>query len=160
MIVFKSLLFFFLVPGLLVGYFPYQLSTADRELFQPGGLAWLAFPLWLIAAVVMARCFWDFTFKGRGTPAPIDPPKELVAVGLYRHVRNPMYAAGILALAGWALWSPSLPLILAPLLFFAATHTFVTLYEEPTLRVKFGVMYEDYLRRVPRWIPRIRKLHG
>jgi protein-S-isoprenylcysteine O-methyltransferase Ste14 len=153
----KSMLFFLLVPGLLVGYFPYRVSTIDRELFQPGVLGWLAFPLWLIAAAVMVWCFWDFTFKGRGTPAPIDPPKELVAVGLYRFVRNPMYVAGILALVGWALWSPSLPLILAPPLFFAATHTFVTLYEEPTLRVKFGVGYEEYLRRVPRWIPRIRK---
>lgn len=153
----KSLLFFLLVPGLLVGYFPYQVSTADRELFPPGVLAWIAFPLWLIAAVVMVWCFWDFTFKGRGTPAPIDPPKELVTVGLYRHVRNPMYVSGILALVGWALWSPSVPLFAAPLIFLAAAHTFVILYEEPTLRVQFGSSYEDYLRRIPRWIPRIRK---
>jgi protein-S-isoprenylcysteine O-methyltransferase Ste14 len=153
----KSLLFFLLVPGLLVGYFPYRMSTADREVFQPGVPGWLAFPLWGIAAAMMVWCFLDFTFRGRGTPAPTDPPKELVAAGLYRFVRNPMYVSGILALAGWAFWSPSLPLILAPFLFFAATHTFVTLYEEPTLRVKFGSAYEEYLKRVPRWIPRIRK---
>jgi len=157
MTTFKSLLFLIFVPGMLVGYFPYLISKTDVELISPGIYAYLAFPLWLIAAAMMVWCFWDFTFKGRGTPAPMDPPKELVAAGLYRFVRNPMYVAGILALAGWALWSPSLPLILAPLLFFAATHTFVTLYEEPTLRVKFGAAYEQYLRRVPRWIPRIRK---
>ena len=33
-------------------------------------------------------------------------------------------------------------------------HLFVTLYEEPTLRRSFGVGYEEYCARVPRWIPR------
>ena len=140
-----------------MGYIPYAISVGDTKLIQTGALRYLAFPLWLVSGAAVLWCFWDFTFKGRGTPAPMDPPKELVAVGLYRFVRNPMYVAGVLALIGWALWSPSLPLILAPFLFFAATHTFVTLYEEPTLRVKFGAAYEEYLRRVPRWIPQIRK---
>lgn len=153
----KSLFFLLLVPGLLVGYIPDRISLTDVELFEPGVFGYLAFPLWLIAAVMMLWCFWDFTFKGHGTPAPIDPPKELVAVGLYRFVRNPMYVSGILALAGWALWSPSLPLIVAPFLFFAAAHLFVTGYEEPTLRKKFGAAYEEYCMRVPRWVPRIRK---
>jgi protein-S-isoprenylcysteine O-methyltransferase Ste14 len=156
MTAFKSLLFLLLVPGMLVGYFPYWVSTADRELFQPGVFGWLALPLWLIAVAVFFWCFWDFTVKGRGTPAPMDPPKHLVAAGLYRFVRNPMYVAGILALVGWVLWSPSLPLILAPFLFFAAAHFFVTGYEEPTLRKKFGAAYEEYCKRVPRWVPRIR----
>ena len=156
MIALKSLFFLVLVPGLLIGYLPYRISMTDVELLDPGVLGYLAFPLWLIAAVMMLWCFLDFTFKGRGTPAPFDPPKELVAAGLYRFVRNPMYVAGILALLGWFLWSPSFPLIVAPILFFAAAHLFVTLYEEPTLKQKFGVSYEGYLRRVPRWIPRFR----
>jgi protein-S-isoprenylcysteine O-methyltransferase Ste14 len=153
----KSLLFLLLVPGMLVGYFPYRVSTADIELFQPGVFVWLAFPLWLIAGVMMVQCFFDFSFKGRGTPAPIDPPKELVDVGLYRFVRNPMYIAGMVALFGFAIWSPSLPLIVAPFLFFVATHLFVTGYEEPTLRRKFGRAYGAYCTRVPRWVPQIRK---
>jgi protein-S-isoprenylcysteine O-methyltransferase Ste14 len=33
-------------------------------------------------------------------------------------------------------------------------HLFVVLYEEPTLREKFGKEYEEYCRQVPRWIPR------
>ena len=36
-------------------------------------------------------------------------------------------------------------------------HTFVILYEEPTLRRQFGESYEEYRRTVPRWIPRFRK---
>jgi hypothetical protein len=77
----KSLFFLVLVPGMLIGYFPYLISTTDSELFAPGVIAYLAFPLWLIGGVSMLWCFWSFLVNGRGTPAPIDPPKELVAVG-------------------------------------------------------------------------------
>jgi 3-hydroxyisobutyrate dehydrogenase-like beta-hydroxyacid dehydrogenase len=41
--------------------------------------------------------------------------------------------------------------------FFSAAHAFVTLYEEPTLKKKFGRAYDAYLKRVPRWIPGISK---
>ena len=152
----KSLFFLILVPGLLIGYFPYLISTSDTELLTFGAVRYLAFPLLLIGWVAMLWCFWNFLANGRGTPAPIDPPKELVAVGLYRYVRNPMYVAGIIALFGWILWSPSLPLIVAPFLFFTAAHLFVTGYEEPTLKKKFGAAYEEYCKRVPRWIPKFK----
>jgi protein-S-isoprenylcysteine O-methyltransferase Ste14 len=151
----KSLLFFIVVPGLLIGYFPYRISITDAELFAPGMLSYLAFPLWFIGWTVMLWCFWIFTASGKGTPAPFDPPSELVAMGPYRFVRNPMYVAGLTALIGWIFWSPSLPLILAPLIFFTAAHLFVTGYEEPILKKKFGTSYEEYLTRVPRWIPRL-----
>ena len=35
-------------------------------------------------------------------------------------------------------------------------HLFVTLYEEPTLKRKFGAGYEEYLKKVPRWVPKFR----
>jgi protein-S-isoprenylcysteine O-methyltransferase Ste14 len=152
----KSLLFLVIVPGLLLGYVPFSISLTDIQLFEAGALRYLAFLLWPLGAAVMFWCFRDFTFRGRGTPAPFDPPKELVISGPYRYVRNPMYAGGILVLLGWAVWSPSLALIVAPFLFFAATHLFVTIYEEPTLENKFGAAYEEYLQKVPRWIPHLR----
>jgi len=34
-------------------------------------------------------------------------------------------------------------------------HTFVVLYEEPTLQRQFGESYEAYKRTVPRWLPRL-----
>jgi protein-S-isoprenylcysteine O-methyltransferase Ste14 len=152
----KSLFFLVFVPGLLIGYFPYSISTTDTELFAPGIFRYLAVPLWFLGGAGMLWCFWNFIVNGRGTPAPLDPPKELVAVGLYRFVRNPMYVAGLIGLFGWILWSPSLPLIVAPVLFFTATHLFVTLYEEPNLKKNFGASYEGYLKRVPRWIPKFK----
>jgi protein-S-isoprenylcysteine O-methyltransferase Ste14 len=37
-----------------------------------------------------------------------------------------------------------------------ATALFVLLYEEPTLREKFGADYDEYCRNVRRWMPRLR----
>jgi protein-S-isoprenylcysteine O-methyltransferase Ste14 len=151
----KSLVFFLLVPGILIGLVPYYIVTTTLPLFDAGTLRYLAVPFWLAGLAGMLWCFWDFTFKGGGTPAPIDPPKVLVAAGLYRYVRNPMYVSGLIALVGWLIWSASVPLLLLMAFFFLAAHTFVTAYEEPTLKRKFGASYEGYLQRVPRWIPRI-----
>src|SRR5256712_9907414 len=52
---------------------------------------WLAAVPSVLGFAVALRCVWDFGWTGRGTPAPLAPPKRLVVVGFYRHVRNPMY---------------------------------------------------------------------
>lgn len=95
-----------------------------------------------------------FLTRGRGTPAPFDPPREFVASGPYRFVRNPMYVGGIATLlgAGLALSSPAI-LVLA----FAAlviVHLFVVFYEEPTLARMFGDSYLQYRASVHRWLIR------
>ena len=60
-------------------------------------------------------CIATFLGRGRGTPAPFDPPRTFVASGPYRWVRNPMYlgaAAAILG-AGLVVGSPAI-VLLAP----------------------------------------------
>jgi protein-S-isoprenylcysteine O-methyltransferase Ste14 len=104
------------------------------------------------------RCVWDFGWTGRGTPAPLAPPRKLVVVGFYRHVRNPMYLGFF---AGWlGLWVVFGRANLAAVAVAAAAVVgavlFVRLYEEPTLRETFGEEYEDYCRNVRRWLPRLR----
>jgi protein-S-isoprenylcysteine O-methyltransferase Ste14 len=150
----KTTLFVLLVPVLLLAVLPAWIMATVPAPLSFGAFRWLAIPLWILGAAVMLWCAYDFTFKGRGTPAPFDPPKELVVSGPYRFVRNPMYTSGIVFLLGHVFWSPSLPLAAAPSTFLLAAHLFVTLYEEPTLRKKFGAAYEQYCRDVPRWIPR------
>jgi protein-S-isoprenylcysteine O-methyltransferase Ste14 len=103
---------------------------------------------------LMLRCWADFVTRGRGTPAPVDPPRALVVDGPYRWVRNPMYLAGLLILAGQALLYQT-PAVLAYAAVFAlAALAFVVGYEEPALRRRFGAAYDDYRARVPRWIPK------
>ena len=134
---------------------------------------WLGFPVEMVGAAhwrwlaalpsvlgfaVALRCVWDFGWTGHGTPAPIVPPQRLVVVGFYRHARNPMY----LGLAvGWiGLWivfgRAKLFSIAAAAAVALGVHLFVILYEEPTLRRKFGDDYEAYCRNVSRWWPRLK----
>ncbi len=151
----RSFLFLIIAPGTVAGLIPLVfLRTGSR--IETGVFAYLALPLWLLGGVVLLWSFWNFLAQGRGTPAPVDPPRELVAAGFYRYVRNPMYVAVLSLLLGHFLWFGYWNLLVYALLVFVAFHTFVTLYEEPTLKRKFGASYEDYLRKVPRWLPRFR----
>jgi len=152
----RSLLFFMLAPGMVAGVIPLALFRTGTQI-QPGFLSYLAFPLWLMGVATLLWCFWDFLVKGKGTPAPIDPPKELVVSGLYTYVRNPMYVGVFLVNIGHFLWFGFWNLLIYAVFVLIAFHAFVTLYEEPTLKRKFGAAYEDYLKRVPRWIPRLSK---
>ena len=151
----KSLLFLIVAPGMVAGYIPLALLRKGPQL-ETSILAYLAFPLWLIGGVILLWSFWNFLIQGRGTPAPIDPPKELVSAGFYRYVRNPMYVGIFLILLGHFLWFKFLWLVVYLVIVFLIIHSFVTLYEEPTLKRLFGASYEDYLERVPRWIPRFK----
>ena len=150
-----SILFFILGPGMVAGFIPLALLRTGPQV-QTGFLAYVAFPLWVIGTTVLIWCFWDFLVKGKGTPAPIDPPKELVVSGLYRYVRNPMYVGILLVILGHFLWFGFWNLLIYAAVVFAAFSAFVIFYEEPTLKRNFGAAYEDYLKRVPRWIPKFR----
>jgi protein-S-isoprenylcysteine O-methyltransferase Ste14 len=83
-----------------------------------------------------------------------DPPRQLVAVGPYRFVRNPIYLAAMLTVLGEAwLFAPARLLLYAGLaaVFF---QLLVLGYKEPKLQARFGEQYQTYQRTVPRWIPR------
>ena len=118
---------------------------------------WLAAIPSAIGFAVALRCVWDFGWTGQGTPAPFAPPQRLVVVGLSRYVRNPMYvglAAGWIGL--WIIFGHSNPRLIAAVAGVAlAVHSFVAIYEEPTLHRKFGTEYDEYRRNVRRWWPRL-----
>jgi protein-S-isoprenylcysteine O-methyltransferase Ste14 len=151
----KSLLFLVVVPGIVAGLIPLTLLQNGPQ-FQTGVFSYLALPFWITGIGILLWCFWDFSRKGKGTPAPIDPPKELVVSGLYRYVRNPMYIGVFLVLIGHFLWFGYWALLVYAVFFLIPVHLFVTLYEEPNLKQRFGSMYEKYLSEVPRWIPKFR----
>ncbi len=74
--------------------------------------------------------------------------------GLYKWVRNPMYLAVFTVIAGEAVFLRSWHIAVYFTCLVCAVHVFVLLFEEETLRRRFGAMYEDYRRDVPRWLPR------
>ncbi len=90
---------------------------------------------------------------GRGRPRR-GPTPAFVLAGPYRRTRNPLLAGVVLALGGLALATGSLRLALAAAGFALAAHLWVVGVEEPRLGERFGAAYAEYLRRVPRWIPR------
>lgn len=104
-------------------------------------------------ALLAAVCVVLFVTEGRGTPAPFDPPRDFVASGPYRFVRNPMYlgASSIVLGTGLTLSSPSI--VLLGMGFLAIAHLFVVLYEEPALTRTFGARYLHYKASVHRWLP-------
>ncbi len=152
----KSLVFLIVAPGTVAGYIPLVLLGSGPQI-ETGFFAYLAFLPWLIGAAILLWSFWNFLHEGGGTPAPLDPPKDLVSVGFYRYVRNPMYVGILLLLAGHFLWFGYWSLLFYIVIAFVIIHLFVTLYEEPTMKRKFGRPYEEYLKRVPRWLPHFNK---
>lgn len=152
----KTLLYMGSLHGSFTFYFPYQLAITDIALFDMGQLRYLAVPAWVIGTLVILWRSTDFIRKGRGTPAHVDPPKELVVSGPYRHVRNPIYAGALLIQFGYILWFGSGRMILYCPLFILAFHILIVIFEEPVLKRTFGTAYEQYCRSVPRWIPKLR----
>ena len=153
----KNLAFTVLVPGTVGCYLPYSIGSRGTELgalsvLGPGRLM-LAAPAFLVGTVVYLWCLWDFAVTGRGTPAPIDPPQQLVVRGLYRSVRNPMYFGVLTVLAGWVLLFRSRAVLEYALAVAAMFHLVVVFVEEPQLRRPFGPAYEADCRRVRRWLP-------
>jgi protein-S-isoprenylcysteine O-methyltransferase Ste14 len=151
----KSLLFLILAPGILGGVLPLTVLQGGPRL-QTGLASYLAYPVWMMGISILLWCFWDFAHKGMGTPMPIDPPKKLIVSGLYQYVRNPMYVGVFLVIIGHFLWFGYWGLLIYAFIFLIPVHLFVTLYEEPHLKKTFGESYEQYLQRVPRWIPRFK----
>lgn len=80
---------------------------------------------------------------------------EIVAAGPYRFVRNPLYlGTGLFSIGVSILMPPSGAIFfLAATLFFYAR---LILGEEFYLRVRLGVRYQEYCRRVPRILPSLR----
>jgi protein-S-isoprenylcysteine O-methyltransferase Ste14 len=155
MTVYKSLLYLIFEACLFALYIPLVFLRSGPRI-ETGAISFLAIPLWLIGGLIVLGCFWDFTFKGHGTPVPMDPPKELVVTGFYRYVRNPIYVGVLSIFLGHFLWFGYWALLIYTVSAFIGVNCFVVLYEEPTLKRKFGAAYEDYLKRVPRWLPRFR----
>ncbi len=144
--------FFSLWFWLLPRWLDFDVRAAGVENWR-----WIAALPSVLGFAIALRCVWDFGWTGHGTPAPVAPPKRLVVVGYYRHVRNPMYLGFA---AGWiGLWivfgHANLAGIVTAIAVAVGVHLFVLLYEEPTLRSKFGADYEQYCRNVNRWWPHL-----
>jgi len=101
----------------------------------------------LLIAVGQAIRFWASGF--------IVKDAVLASNGPFAAVRNPLYVGSLLIACGysamtggWIVWAVVIPI-------FMILHWSAVYCEEKYLESKFGSEYEEYRRRVPRWMPRI-----
>jgi len=92
--------------------------------------------------------------KHKTTVNPFTPERSssLVASGIYKYTRNPMYLGFLLLLAGWAtLLSNLVAMALLPA-FIAYMNRFQIQPEERALQQHFGTEFQAYMQRVRRWV--------
>ncbi len=135
-----------------------SLVTRFDPLFGAVPPDWLRPIGWVIGVAggaIGVTCVILFLTRGRGTPAPFDPPKVFVATGPYRYVRNPMYVGAVLALTGAGLIVQSVSILVLAAAFWTLTHVVVVLHEEPDLERRFGESFVRYKAQVHRWLPKV-----
>ncbi len=154
---FGTILFFVAAPGVMAGLVPWLVTGWDGS---PDGwdvLDVLGGLMVLLGLAMVVACFVRFVREGHGTPAPTAPTDVLVVGGLYRYLRNPMYVGVGLVIGGQCLAFRSLPLVAWLVVFVIAVTAFVVGYEQPALRRQYGASYDEYRRRVPAVVPRLRQ---
>jgi len=77
---------------------------------------------------------------------------KLITEGIYAKIRHPRYVEVMLFTAAYAFFANYVGLYVMAMLSIPALYL-VVLLEETELRDRFGVEYEEYCRRVPRFFP-------
>ena len=153
---FGTLLFLFLILPFFLIWIPHRILLSPEHIyrFDIGIYRYFGLAPIVLGVVIYFFCSGSFVFAGKGTPIPFTPTKELIVTGLYRFVRNPLYIAGVLVLAGEAILFQSLGILIYCLVMFGIFNVHV-LMEETLLAEKFGVAYKQYCKYVDRWIPNL-----
>lgn len=139
-----------LLLGALVGQWAVH-ALLPVAVVVPG--AWRTVGSVLIVMGVVVMVWADRQFKVANTAInPFDTPSSMVISGPFRVSRNPMYVAMLLILTGGAVaWGTLTPFLFVPLLAWPLQSKFVRM-EEASMTAAFGSDYEDYKRRVRRWL--------
>jgi protein-S-isoprenylcysteine O-methyltransferase Ste14 len=148
------------VWGVALGALPAIAVQVDRRLGLPRlrtrGQRPLGIALFAAGSAVGLSSAWFMATAGRGTPIPFDAARELVVVGPYRVVRNPMAVSAIVQSAGIALALGSPTAALIPPAGALVWNQVIRPTEEDFLRDRFGDRYRRYQAAVRCWVPTLR----
>lgn len=143
------------IPPVIVLMIFAGIITAVSLTFPFHGIKSIPLCVIFIAAglIIILLGIWEFK-KFKTTVNPLLPEKSnrIVDTGIYRFSRNPMYLGMLFVLAGLVFGFGN-SLSWAGVIGFAVYITkFQIIPEERTLKAFFGTDYEEYLRKVRRWI--------
>lgn len=126
--------------------------VASPEAASPGRTA-MAVGVFLLAGCFGFPAFRAFRRSGTTIdPVRIERASSLVTGGIYRVSRNPMYVALALLLAAWAIWLGGAWVWLGPPALVLWLDRLQIRPEERVMAARFGREYEEYTRKVRRWI--------
>jgi protein-S-isoprenylcysteine O-methyltransferase Ste14 len=114
---------------------------------------WLARPSWVSIAAGIFPILCGLSLRGFAS-GHVQKNRELTVSGPYAYTRNPLYLGSLLMAAGFAIAARSLWFLILMLLLFFLIYIPVIAGEERYLRTAFPE-YDDYARRVPRFLPRL-----
>jgi len=150
------------VVGPLVSWPPVTacLILYRHELFRTGRPQVAAIVAGLTLIVLEVWVFWR-VHRDLGTARLVGKTElsgggELEFHGIYARIRQPRYTGSFLALVGACLLAGTLTACIVGAVWTVLMLAAISL-EERELRERFGSSYEEYCRRVPRFIPLLRK---
>ncbi len=105
----------------------------------------------LIAAACVVSAIRQF-MRHNEHPSPYKPTGTIMDSGIYSRTRNPIYIGFLIIVLAVAIAINSAWLVLSFVALALVLHFGVVKPEERYLSAKFGSTYDDYRRRVRRWI--------
>ncbi|MDO5495346.1 MAG: isoprenylcysteine carboxylmethyltransferase family protein [bacterium] len=122
------------------------------RLLEPGALSWVGLAIAVLGLIAVVASQFSM---GASWRVGVDPAEEteLVTGGAFAIVRNPIFTAMGVALAGVAMMVPNLAILLSLVLFVVGVQLQVRLVEEPYLLATHGEAYREYARRTGRFLP-------
>jgi protein-S-isoprenylcysteine O-methyltransferase Ste14 len=115
------------------------------------GLQYLAWAVWLVAAILLAASMLTLRRRGQVQEGRSCVETEaLITTGVYALVRHPLYLGWMLMYVAMVLFKPNWILAILGIAGAACVYRF-TVQEEALLKEKFGESYRRYTQAVPRF---------
>jgi protein-S-isoprenylcysteine O-methyltransferase Ste14 len=109
----------------------------------------------IITGVACLLTVINLAIRGFGAPFFIALSRKLAADWMYAWTRNPMVLATLAWFLSLGIWFQSVLFVLWVLILFApALLSYVKLYEERELEIRFGASYLEYKSKTPLLFPR------
>jgi protein-S-isoprenylcysteine O-methyltransferase Ste14 len=169
----KKMIIGYITGGLLViGLMPSIIyiitSLFDKiyrlEIIQNSVIRWISIILLLVIGLMYG--IWSIIIQntiGKGGPVEIGnieishKTENLVVSGPYKNTRNPMLFGTFLIYLAFALFINSITSVILVIVIFVFMLTVVVKMEEKRLLNDFGNQYEEYRRKVSKFIPWFKK---